>query len=224
MMGRVTSECIVGVSQQPTVQRLDGVKPTVGTVLAALICEVRTIMMLATARVAHVAAIFESTNEIRMNGILGTRGTLMLDLVAIGMVLIVPLMITSIYLARVRRRFAAHKRIQLVTAIVLLFVLVAFEVEMRVVGWRNCAAASPLTQEGQWNDPVEWSLLVHLLFAIPTVILWGFVVTAAVRKFPTPPSPSAHSATHKFWGRIAALFMSMTAVTGLVFYYLAFVM
>ena len=159
----------------------------------------------------------------RMNGMLGTRGSLMLDLVAMGMILIVPVMAASIYLVRSKKQYAVHKRIQTSTAFVLLLVLIAFEVEMRVSGWRDRATASPLSREGLWNDPVEWSLLVHLVCAVPTLLLWVFVVFRAMRGFPLPPLPSAHSAEHRLWGRWAALGMTLTAITGFVFYYMAFV-
>jgi uncharacterized membrane protein YozB (DUF420 family) len=148
----------------------------------------------------------------------------MLDLVALGMVLIVPALLLSIYLVRAKKRYAVHKRLQMITASVLLVVLIAFEIEMRVVGWRERAAASPLSTTGTWNDPVEWSLLIHLVFAIPTLTLWVFVVAGALRGFPLPPGPAAHSARHRLWGRLAALGMTLTALSGLVFYYLAFVL
>jgi putative membrane protein len=159
-----------------------------------------------------------------MTGILGTRGSLMLDLVVLGMIIIVPVMIASIYAVRSKRLYAYHKRIQLATALLLLVLLVGFEVEMRVYGWRERAAASPLQVEGLWNDPVEWSLIAHLMFAVPTFFLWVAVVIGAMRGFPRPPQPCAYSSSHRFWGRLAALGMTFTAMTGLLFYYLAFVM
>jgi cytochrome b subunit of formate dehydrogenase len=66
-------------------------------------------------------------------------------------------------------------------------------------------------------------LWVHLFFAIPTAVLWIFVIVQALRKFDDPPLPNAYSAQHKFWGWIAAIEMTLTAVTGWAFYYLAFV-
>ena len=79
-----------------------------------------------------------------MTGFLGTRGSLMLDLVVVGMLVIIPVMCMSIYTVRVKRLYAHHKRIQLATAAILLVVLVGFEIEMRLQGWRERAEASPL--------------------------------------------------------------------------------
>ena len=57
----------------------------------------------------------------------------------------------------------------------------------------------------------------------PTAVLWTVVIVQALRKFPRPPQPGQHSAAHKFWGWLAVIEMFMTAVTGWIFYYLAFV-
>ncbi len=41
--------------------------------------------------------------------------------------------------------------------------------------------------------------------------------------FPNPPVPGPHSPWHRRYARLAALDMICTAVTGWIFYYLAFV-
>ena len=43
------------------------------------------------------------------------------------------------------------------------------------------------------------------------------------RHFPRPAAPSTYSRQHTFWAWLATLGMTMTAVTGWVFYWLAFV-
>ena len=54
-------------------------------------------------------------------------------------------------------------------------------------------------------------------------MVWIYVIVQALRKFPHPPMPSKYSPQHRLGARIAAIMMTMTAVTGWVFYYLAFV-
>lgn len=157
----------------------------------------------------------------------GARGSLMLDVVFVAMLLVVPLMGWSIYHARYRKRdpnaLQFHKRLQLTLAIVLLLAIVAFEVDLRFFSdWELRAAPSRFYEAGVWNA-VWYSLTVHLVFAVPTTFLWAYVVIAAWRKFPNPPAPSEHSRSHVFWGRWAAFTMLMTAVTGWIFYVLAFV-
>jgi uncharacterized membrane protein YozB (DUF420 family) len=158
-----------------------------------------------------------------LDGFLGTRASLMLDVVVVAMLVIVPLMSWSIYLVKFRRRYQAHKRIQLTLGAVLLVAIIAFEADMRVSGWTQRAVPSPYWSGSGWNDWVHYSLAVHLLFAIPTAVLWLVVIVQALRKFPVPPMPNRYSPRHISWARLAAAEMVMTAVTGWWFYWLAFV-
>lgn len=148
----------------------------------------------------------------------------MLDLVFVAMFLIVPLMGLSIYLVKYRRSFHLHKWLQIGMGIVLLVAVAAFEIDMRFfTGWKQFAASSRFWIEGSWNW-VWYSLIVHLFFAVPTPFIWIFVIVQALRKFPSPPAPNEYSASHVYWARLAAIEMTMTAVTGWVFYVIAFVM
>lgn len=158
-----------------------------------------------------------------MNGFLHTRASIMMDVVVVTMVLIIPILWGSVWLARSKRRFSLHRNVQTVLAIVLLLAVIGFEVDVRMNGWEHRAAASRFWGGPEWNDLVHYSLLVHLLFAMPTPFLWGFVIVRARRKFPAPPVPAEHSRQHRFWGRVAAIYMTLTAVTGWAFYWFAFV-
>ena len=87
------------------------------------------------------------------NGFLGTRGSLMLDVVFLAMFAIVPVLAYSIYLVRSRRRFELHKRIQITLGLVLLVAVTAFELDMRFfTDWRERAAASRFYSPADgWN-------------------------------------------------------------------------
>lgn len=156
-----------------------------------------------------------------MDGFLGTRGSLMLDLVVVGMGLTLPLMFLSVALVR-GGRYRWHRAIQLSLALTLLVILLAFELEMRLQGWDDRAAGSPFWRDGGWNDAIDYSLAVHLCFAVPTPLVWGTLVVRALRNFPRPPAPSAHSSWHRRVGRAGVLLMTATTLTGWLFYYLAF--
>jgi len=148
-----------------------------------------------------------------------TRASLMLDVVFVAMLLVVPMLCLSIWFAKTRR-FTLHKRMQSVLAAILLVAVLSFEIDMRFfTDWRTLAEPSPYYK----NNLVMLSLLVHLSFAIPTLVLWIVVTFFALKRFPTPPRPGEHSHFHLLWAKLAALGMIMTAVTGWVFYYLAFV-
>lgn len=157
-----------------------------------------------------------------MAGFLGTRGSLMIDMVFVAMIVIVPAVWMSVWLAHSRNNYQRHKWVQIVLATLLAVTVLAFEIEMRLSGWRHLAEPSPFWKDGMWNDWVDYSLLLHLTFAIPTPILWAWIITRALRRFPCPALPAEHSISHKFWGKLGVYGMTATAVTGWIFYYFAF--
>ena len=142
----------------------------------------------------------------------------MLDLVVVAMFAVVPVLAWSIYLVRCKQNYSLHKRIQVALGVVLCVVVFLFELDMRLHGWRQFAMASPFYDT--WVFPV---LYVHLVFAVSTVLLWVYVIVAALRRFPSPPVPNAYSPRHRRIARLAAIDMVGTAVSGWVFYVLAFV-
>jgi putative membrane protein len=103
---------------------------------------------------------------------------------------------------------------------VLLFAVVVFEVDVRTHGWKERAAGQ---LGGEPSSGVYTALYVHLVFAVTTVILWPVVIVRAIRNFPIPPAPAAHSAWHKRWAWVATAEMVLTSVTGWIFYWMAFV-
>jgi hypothetical protein len=152
-------------------------------------------------------------------GFLGTRASLMLDVVVLAMVVILPALGWSVWLVRYRRRFLLHKRVQLAMGAVLLVAVAAFEIDMRLfTDWRKLAEPSPY-----YPRVVDLALYVHLGFSISTTLLWLYVTAWALRHIPSPPAPSPASGPHIFWARLAAWDLVATAVTGWLFYWLAFV-
>ena len=94
---------------------------------------------------------------------------------------------------------------------------------VRRSGWRERARPSRFYgQEGAWGL-VDLSLTVHLIFAVSTALLWIWVIAGAWRRFDNPPRPNAYSHTHRRLGWAAAIDMGLTALTGWIFYLLAFV-
>jgi uncharacterized membrane protein YozB (DUF420 family) len=158
-----------------------------------------------------------------MDGFLGTRASLMLDVVALAMIVLLPVLGFSIYLVKVRKQYLWHKRIQLMLGAVLLLTVAAFEAEMRIHGWRDRAAPSPYMGHDGSTDWVSRALAVHLFFSVTSAVLWVAVIFRALRNFPKPPQPGAHSAWHRRFGWLAAIDLTCTAVTGWIFYWLAFV-
>ncbi len=154
-----------------------------------------------------------------IDGFLGTRASLMLDVVFLAMFAVVPLMLLSVYLVRSRKQYRLHKQIQICLASVLAIAVILFEIDIRINGWILRAELSPY----YGTMILNLSLWVHLLFAITTAVLWVYVVVQALRKIPNPPGPCSYSSKHIFWARLAVLDMILTALTGCLFYCLAFV-
>jgi hypothetical protein len=146
----------------------------------------------------------------------------MLDAVFLAMFAVVPVLLWSIRQVRRHRRYERHRRVQIALGIVLAIAVSAFELDMRIHGWRERARPSAYWRDGNWNDAIDWSLLVHLACAVPTAALWAVVLVRALRQFPRPAAPAAHSRAHRRWGWAATVEMVLTALTGWVFYYFAF--
>jgi len=158
------------------------------------------------------------------NGFLGTRASVMVDVVVVAMIGVLVVMTWSIFQVKYRRRFLLHKRLQLTLGVTLAFVLLFFEIDLRLMSpWRERALLSPYYHEAWFVGAVSWSLVVHLVFAVSTALLWVFVIVLALRRFPVPPEPTDYSRQHIFWARLAAIDMVLTTLSGWVFYWLAFV-
>ena len=161
------------------------------------------------------------------NGFLGYNASFMLDVVVCALVLVVPALAYSIYLVKARRAYALHGNIQIALGIILLITVAAFEYDLQIVhgGWINIVnkpGESPRL-EGEALTRVRTVLRVHLIFAISTPLLWGATLWLALRRFPAPPRPSPHSRLHKTLGWLSTADIVLTSLTGLAFYYLAFV-
>lgn len=158
-----------------------------------------------------------STNGI--DGFLGTRASFGMDLVLVGLLTVLPVLVWSVHVVRKKRDFATHKRLQLLIAGLLLAAIVIFEIDVRLISdWKMRARPSPW-----WPTGVLTALGVHLVFAISTLVLWVWVVWEAIIRFPVPPHPGTHGPRHRVMARIAALDLVLTACTGSLFYWLAFV-
>ena len=160
------------------------------------------------------------------HGFLGNGASLMLDVVVVALVLVVPVLAWSLYEVKVRKNFQRHKLLQMILGIVLLAAVLAFEVDMRLQGgWEqiiNRDAAAPRLLPEQMAA-VKRVLVIHLVFAVSTPFLWAATTILAVRRFAEPPVPGQHSRLHKTLGWLSVADLVATSVTGLWFYYMAFV-
>ena len=161
-----------------------------------------------------------------IDGFLGTRASFGMDAVLVGLIALLPVLAWSIALVR-RGNHAAHKRLQLVIAAALLAAIVVFEIDVRLISdWKVRAAGGPpwgAERNAWWPTGVLAALGIHLVFAVSTTVLWVWVIWEALTRFPTPPAPGTHGPRHRVMARLAAADLVLTALTGSIFYWLAFV-
>jgi hypothetical protein len=159
------------------------------------------------------------------DGFLGYKTSFMLDFVVCSLAIVVPVLIYSLYLVKVCKRYLAHRNIQLGLAVILLIVVAAFEIDMQIVqgGWRAVVDKRVEKLSPEQIDGVQKVLWVHLVFAVSTPILWAVTVTLALKRMPKPPAPCPHSDLHKKLGWASTVDIVLTSVTGVWFYYVAFV-
>lgn len=161
------------------------------------------------------------------HGFLGYDASFMLDFVVVALIAIVPVLLYSLYVVRFQRNYLWHRNLQVLLGFTLLVAVAAFEVDTQLVhgGWENIVnknADSPRLT-GEAFSHVQRVLRIHLVFAISTPVLWATTLILAWRRFPNPPVPGRHSRLHKTLGWLSVLDIVGTSVTGLWFYYVAFV-
>lgn len=159
------------------------------------------------------------------DGFLGWNATFMLDFVVCALVLVVPAILFSLYQVKIRRNFQLHRNMQLLIGAVLLAAVAAFEVDLQLIhdGWESVVAKRETALDAAALEQVRQILRVHLVFAISTPLLWVVTITLALKRFPAPPEPGPHSRLHKTLGWLSTVDITLTSMTGLVFYYFAFV-
>ncbi len=159
------------------------------------------------------------------HGFLGYQSTFMLDFVVTALLLIVPAQLASLYLVKVRRKYVAHRNLQLLLGGVLLVAVTGFEVDVQLIhgGWETIVSERQPSLSTEQLYAVRQALNIHLVFAISTPLLWAATITLALRRMPRPPGPCAHSRLHMRLGWLSVIDLVMTSATGLFFYYRAFV-
>src|SRR4051812_49753895 len=75
-----------------------------------------------------------------IDGFLGTRAPLMIDVVCLAMIGVVLVLGWSIYQVKIRSHYQLHKWTQVTLGAVLLVVVILFEVDIRLHGWEERAA------------------------------------------------------------------------------------
>lgn len=149
----------------------------------------------------------------------------MLDAVVCALVLVVPALVLSLYFVKVKKNYTAHRNLQIGLGIVLLVTVLAFEIDLQQIqgGWEKVVAKREVQLTPAQLENTRNVLWIHLVFAVSSPLLWLVTIVLAVRRIPNPPGPSPHSPLHKKLGWASTCDLVLTVLTGLWFYYVAFV-
>lgn len=154
------------------------------------------------------------------SGFLPARGSPMLDTVVVAMFAVVVVLVFSVVAVRFGKKHRLHRFLQLSLAVALLLVVIAFELEVRFfTNWRELATPSPYYADGT----ADRLLGLHLAFAIPTPFVWGAVIWYALKHYKNGFADGRSRQIHRWGGRLGAALMILTAITGWIFYWAAFV-
>jgi uncharacterized membrane protein YozB (DUF420 family) len=147
------------------------------------------------------------------------RAPVIIDVIALGVWLVLPVQLVSILMVR-RGKLKVHRLLQIAISVFLCAWLIAFEISLQLIdggGWRKFAEPSPY-----YESLVLPLLMLHLIFAIPSFLLWFATLYGAIKKIKLSQKATEYSMIHKKTGRIALVLFGASAVTGWLFYIFAF--
>ena len=147
-----------------------------------------------------------------------SRASFIMDFVVVSLFILLPILFYSIYAVRRKRKIKEHRKLQIGLGIVLGVAITLFELDVRLSGWRHLAEPSPY-----YDTLVFPALITHLIFAIPTLFIWIYAIYTAVKSYTRHGLPKASIKKHKFVGMTATIGLTMTSITGWVFFWLAFI-
>ncbi len=152
---------------------------------------------------------------------LGARCDVLMDIVVISMAIILPLLWYSIKKVKQDRAFATHKKIQIIMFLVLFFVVLLFEYDMKQHG-----GIFEMVKGSSFENTffLNFTIYFHTLLSILTSLTWILLIIFSLIKFDRNPKPNSFSKRHKFWGKMGVWGMYLTSITGIMLYIFGFML
>jgi putative membrane protein len=145
-----------------------------------------------------------------------TTPPLYMDGITLYFIMLPFLMAAAIAMAK-KGKIELHYKMQLAIFIVTLIVIVIFEIGVRLSG-----GFSAFMQTSNANlSYMTLFLIVHILIALVSVVLYFLVVYSAYRVIKLKKKPLIKK--HKFFGSLVFLGMSITSFMGTTIYYYLFI-
>ncbi len=150
-------------------------------------------------------------------GFLGTRSPLFMDILTLYFALVPFLVGSSIYFA-VKRKLLWHIYSQNVIFMMTLVMVVFFEIGVRVDGGFNA-----YMQESSFSyEAVLVYLLIHILFAVVTMIAWGITIYSSYKAFRTEGIHTSYFKKHRKRARWVFLAIVLNSILGVSMYPILF--
>lgn len=153
--------------------------------------------------------------------IFGGRCDILMDIVVISMVVILPLLVYSFNQVKHRKAYKKHRAIQLYMFIILFFVVLLFEYDMKQNGG-IFEMVKGSSFEGTFF--LNFMIYFHTFLSITTSLIWFLLIIVSLIKFGKNPHPNNFSKKHKLWGKIGMWDMALTCITGLILYIFGFIL
>ena len=151
-------------------------------------------------------------------GFLGTRAPFFMDFVMI-MVVLLPLFVAIAVSFAKKDNYNLHAKTQTVIYVVALIVVGYFEYGVRIGGgYEGFVKGSSVS-----HDYAFYVLIFHIFVAIVGFFIWTYTLITAQKESKNRTLPGIYSQTHKKAGRRTALWIVLTAITGIWVYLLLFV-
>ena len=142
------------------------------------------------------------------NGFLGTSAPLYMDIITLYFGLLPLLMGYAIYMA-IKKRYELHKKMQFVIYTLTLLVVVFFEIGVRISG-----GFAYFMQGSNAGEAFLFTfLLFHIFVAFISVVAYSLLIYKVITRHQS----------HKKFGQIVYLGMTITSITGVMIYHFLFV-
>jgi len=152
-------------------------------------------------------------------GFLGTRAPLFMDVVTIYFALLPILVAFSVYLA-VKKQYTLHFKSQMFIFVLSMVMVVVFEIGVRIDGGFNAYMQESSLSFG-W---VLLYLVIHILFALLTVVAWGITIYSSYKAFRLEGASSPYFAEHRKRARWVFLAIFITSLMGCSMYPILFIL
>ncbi len=149
-------------------------------------------------------------------GFLGTRADALVD-VSLVFFVAAPFLMTFALRLAARRRFRAHRNLQVGVLLAGIVAILLLEGSIRFGHAAEAFAAGSL----HGTPLLRWSLAVHLALAVPTFASWCVLAVLSWRRF-SRSLPGRFSRRHRRWGRLTFVGLWLTCATGVAMYVMSF--